>query len=118
MSVGGIVVVGTILVRMPADYFSNSWRREFRPTAHPFLRWAGLIGKNVLGAAVAVLGLILAIPGVPGPGLLIALLGLTLMDFPGKRRLERWIITLPRVFDAVNRLRQRHGKPPFILEDS
>jgi hypothetical protein len=118
MSVGGIVLVAVVLVRMPADYFSSSYHREFWVDAHPFVRGIGLIGKNILGLAIVIIGIVLSLPGVPGPGLLIALLGLTLVDFPGKRPFERWLISRPRVFDAVNRMRTRRGKAPFHLEDS
>jgi hypothetical protein len=62
------------------------------------------------------LGLLLSLPGIPGQGLLTVLIGLMLVDFPGKLRLERWLIGLPRVLQTVNRLRQRYGRPPLILE--
>jgi hypothetical protein len=79
-------------------------------------RWGILLLKNVAGAAIIVLGIILTLPGVPGPGLLTILLGIMLTDFPGKRRLERWLIGRPRVLETLNRLRLRYGKPPFLLE--
>ena len=39
------------------------------------------------------------------------------MDFPGKRRLERWLVSRPTVLNTINRLRQRYGKPPLVLEN-
>jgi hypothetical protein len=39
------------------------------------------------------------------------------MDFPGKRKLERWLIRRPKVLAAVNHLRQQHGRAPFVLDD-
>lgn len=113
-----IALVGALLVWLPANYFSESRSRGFWLDAHPVLRWTGLILKNIIGAAVVVLGILLSMPGVPGPGILIILLGITLMDFPGKRRLEWWLISRPTVLVAVNRLRRRCGKGPFVLQDS
>jgi hypothetical protein len=117
MSLLGGAIVTAVLVRVPATYFSES-RRRFAVNAHPVLRWAGLFCKNVIGIVVVAVGLILAIPGIPGPGILIILLGIMLMDFPGKRRLELWVIRHQTVLGALNRLRRQHGKLPFVVEDS
>ena len=115
-SIGGIVSVSFLLVKLPATYVCDSHPRDFWVDRHPILRWTGLIIKNLLGALIVILGIILSLPGVPGPGILTILMGVLLLDFPGKRRLERWLLSRPRLLDAVNRLRQRYGKPPLILE--
>jgi hypothetical protein len=39
-----------------------------------------------------------------------------LLDFPGKRRLEQWLVRRATVLRAMNRLRQRYGKPPLVVE--
>src|SRR5262244_3096187 len=78
----GFAAVRAVLIRLPADYFSNANRHAFWAGAHPIVRWTGVILKNILGGALAVAGLVLALPGVPGPGLLVVVLGLALMDFP------------------------------------
>ena len=36
---------------------------------------------------------------------------LTLIDFPGKYRLECWFVTRPAVWNSVNWLRTRAGRP-------
>lgn len=105
-----------LLVRLPADYFQDSHDRRWLLGRHPVLRWTALIVKNLIGAVVAILGIVMALPGVPGPGILTILLGILLVDFPGKRRLERWVIGHPRVFRSVNRLRRRYGKPRLSMD--
>lgn len=40
-------------------------------------------------------------------------LGGILTDFPGKRRLARRVIRMPRVLGAINRVRRRAGRPPL-----
>ena len=52
---------------------------------------------------------------LPGQGVLTILLGISLMDFPGKRRLEARIVGQRLVFETVNSLRARFGKPAFVL---
>jgi hypothetical protein len=42
-------------------------------------------------------------------------IGLILLDFPGKRGIERRIIARPRVLGAINRVRARFNRPPMEL---
>lgn len=113
-----IVVIGFLLVKLPATYFLDSHDRDLWIDQHPILRWSGIIAKNLLGVALVVLGALLSLPGIPGQGLLTILIGLVLIDFPGKRRIERWILKRPGVFDRVNAFRGRFGKPPLVLADT
>jgi len=112
-----ILVIGFLLVKLPATYFLDSHDRELWIDQHPVLRWSSIVAKNLLGVALIALGVLLSVPGIPGQGLLTILIGLVLIDFPGKRRLERWILERPRVLDRVNALRRRFGKPPLVLVD-
>ena len=52
----------------------------------------------------------------PGPGVPTILLGLIMMDIPGKRPLEARIIQRPMVLSAVNDLRAKYNKPPLIMD--
>ena len=61
-----IVAAATVLVTLPSTYFLKNHRGEREPGRHPILRGSGRILKNVCGAALVLLGMILALPGVPG----------------------------------------------------
>lgn len=115
-SIGGLALVSLLLVKLPAAYFAQSRPRTFWIDRHPLVRMTGIVVKNVLGAIAIPLGLVMSIPGVPGPGLLVAFIGVMLLDFPGKRKLETRLIAQPAIFQAINNLRRRHGKPPLILD--
>jgi hypothetical protein len=115
-SVGGLAIVGLVLVTLPADYVSDARLRDFWVEKHPIIRWTGLILKNLLGAVAVALGVILSLPGVPGPGILTILIGIMLLDLPGKRRVERWLLSRPSVLGIINGLRRRSGKPPLDLD--
>ena len=109
------LIGGFIIVRMPANHFDPDRRitdHSHRPQWQRVLR---VIAKNTLGVALLILGFIMSLPGVPGQGLLTMFIGLVLLDFPGKRDLERRIISRPTILDACNRLRDRFGKEPFTL---
>jgi hypothetical protein len=58
----------------------------------------------------------LSVPGVPGQGILTILIGAMLIDLPGKRKAEKWLLRHRRVLSAINRLRARYGRPPLVLD--
>jgi Putative transmembrane protein (PGPGW) len=111
-----LLATGFILVRLPADYFAGETPPAFWQDRHPVLRWLGRVGKNVIGAILVVVGIILSLPAVPGQGLLTILIGLMFLDLPGKRRLEQKLVRQPRVLGAINRLRERYGRKPLVFE--
>ena len=110
-----LAIVSFILVKIPADYFSKSHKTKFWSGPNPALHAAKVIGKNVLGILLVALGIVLSIPGVPGQGLLTILLGIMLLDFPGKHRLEQKLLSRPGIVNTINRLRKRFGKPSLEL---
>ena len=71
--------------------------------------------RNLAGTTLVLLGIVLSLPGVPGQGLLTILLGVMLMQVPGKRRLERRIISIAVVQRGTAKIRRRFGRPPFEL---
>jgi hypothetical protein len=109
-------IVSFILVRLPPNYFSSAYERNFLSGRHPALHAAGIIGKNALGILLVAIGILLSIPGVPGQGLLTILLGIMLLNFPGKRRLEQKLLSRPGVLKTINRLRLKFDKPPLIVD--
>jgi hypothetical protein len=106
-----------VLVRLPADYFVGPYAPAFWRDRHPVLRLLGRILRNVIGLLVVIVGVILALPGVPGQGLLTILIGLMCLDVPGKRPLEQWLVGRPRVRGFINALRARHRRPPLRTSD-
>jgi hypothetical protein len=111
-----IVAVGVVMVKIPPNYFSTHYQRDFLPNTRSWVRWGAVIGKNVLGVFLVLLGIVLSLPGVPGQGILTILLGLIMLDIPGKRPLEAKIIQRPPVLAAINRLREKYQKPPLIMD--
>ncbi len=108
-------LVSFVVVKLPATYFHPDHDREVLKDKHRAIRWAGIIGKNLAGVILIVLGVVMSLPGIPGPGLLTILFGVMLVDFPGKRRLEQKFVSQPRVLKAINDLRKRFGEQPMKL---
>ena len=114
MFVGTLVVTPVLVARMPADYFVKPHYRGW-PTAHPALRIAWLVIKNILGVLLAVAGLAMLL--LPGQGLITLLLGVMLLDFPGKHRFELWLVSRRSIYRATTWIRNRKGKQPLLLPD-
>jgi hypothetical protein len=112
--VGTTALTVWFVVKLPADYFvlQRQPRSDSRTSVS---HWAQLLLRNLLALGLIGLGIVLSLPGVPGQGLLTILLGVMLSDFPGKERLERKIVSYPKVLAALNRLRERFGKPPLMI---
>lgn len=110
-----LAIVSFILIKIPPDYFHKDHPREFLSDRSPFIRALAGFGKNVLGVLLVVLGIVMSVPGVPGQGILTILLGIMLLDFPRKRDLEYKLVSRPPVLKAINKLRQRFGKPGLVL---
>jgi len=108
-------IVSLILVKIPANHFSKSRKTKFWAGPRPWLHAAKVIGKNIGGVLLVALGVVLSLPGVPGQGLLTVLLGIMLLDFPGRHRLEQKLLSKPSILNSINKLRDRFGKKPLEL---
>jgi len=101
-----------VVGRLPVDYFSREHRTPWRLSGRePLLAIVLGVLKNILGLFLVVVGIVLLF--TPGQGILTLLLGLALMNFPGKYQLERWLVQRPGVLSSLNWMRQRGGNPPF-----
>lgn len=109
-----ILIVAIVIVKLPANYFSSHYQQDFLPNSSWLTRWGVTIIKNIVGLVLLIAGIIMLIG--PGQGVLTILIGLMMMDIPGKRPLEARIIKRPAVLSAVNNLRARYNKPPLILD--
>jgi hypothetical protein len=112
MLIASLVLVPALVVRIPPDYFTHtrrppgSWAHR-----HPAARLALRIVKNLVGVVLVLAGL--AMLALPGQGLLTILVGCFLVDYPGKYRLEAWLVARPSVLKAMNWLRRRSGRAPL-----
>ncbi len=111
-----LAIVSIVLVKLPATYFRKSHKRKFLADRPPIIRGLAIVGKNLLGVVLVIVGILLSLPGVPGQGMLTVLLGVMLLDFPARPRLERWIVSRPRIHKTINKLRHRFSKPALVLD--
>ena len=111
------IAVPVIIRRLPSDYFlESSGGAEVIRDQHPLLRIRFLVLKNLIGGILVVGGIIMFVN--TGQGLLTVLIGLLLMNFPGKRQLEIRLVQLGPLNKAINWIRRRANQPPFELPES
>lgn len=110
------IAVPMVIRRMPHDYFlETSEATEAIRQQHPALRLFLLILKNVLGLLLVAGGLIMFI--TPGQGILTLLIGILLLNFPGKRRLEIRLIRVKPLKRGIDWIRRRAGRRPLELPE-
>ncbi len=99
-----LLLVPRFLASLPVDYLTTSTPPQGRSML-------GRVLRNVLGVVLVLLGIAMLL--LPGQGLLTLLVGLILVDFPGKHKLVVKLLRRPKVFSIVNKLRARHSRPPL-----
>jgi hypothetical protein len=110
------LVMFLILAWMRPDYFVlRASRAQHAPRRHPVVRFAWHAAKNLIGAVLLLTGVAMLV--LPGQGMLTILVALTLLEFPGKRRLVIRIVRERHVHRAIDWVRARAHQPPIILPE-
>lgn len=97
-----------LLNKIPVDYFMHKEEQHKVRLLSPM----NLI-RNLLGLLILLAGIFMLI--LPGQGILSILVGLTIMNFPGKYALERWVVSRQGVLDSINWIRKKGGNPPLQI---
>ena len=111
---GTLIAVPVIIVSLPHDLLKRGDQSAGK-------QWLNLwylpyvITKNVFGFIVLIAGIVMLV--LPGQGLITIFLGLALINFPGKRKLIRRLLSQKRIYMAITRLRAKFNKPPLELPD-
>ena len=109
-----LIIVPWLIIRMPADYFSRPQRSSWsRRRQHPLIWLPSLIIKNLAAIVCLLIGIAMLL--LPGQGIVTIMVGVLLLDFPGKYRTERWMISRGWIFRLFNHLRRVAKQPPFVL---
>ena len=108
----GILIIPILVARMDSRYFVRDV--SFRTSAKRGLgHWIKRVGKNALGGVLLFAGFVMLF--VPGQGVLTMLIGLTLVDFLGKTKLQRKLVQIKPVQRSLNWMRLRKGREKLIF---
>ena len=72
------------------------------------------IAKILIGVFLLLCGIAMLV--LPGQGLLTIVIGLSLIPFPGKKKLEQNILSRKSVRSSLNWIRTKANKAPFIFD--
>ncbi len=112
-----MVVVPIVVSRLPSDYFIRTGRSGWKARGRRFgwIRWPVLVVKNLLGLGFLFFGALMLV--LPGQGLLTILIAAMLLDYPGKRRLQQWVVTRKGVSSSIDWMRRKAGRPPLKFDE-
>ena len=109
-----LIAVPWLIGRMSPEFFlSHRQVVDARHRRHPLLALGIFILRNGIGFGLLLAGLAMLV--LPGQGLLTMLIGVCVMDFPGKHILVERVIRARQVQQALNWIRRKQGKEPFLF---
>ena len=112
--IGSLLVVPWLILRMKPDYFIRHQREVVeRQQRHPLLTFIIYAVRNVTGFCLFLAGITMLI--LPGQGILTMLIGLSLMDFPGKHRFFDRMVTIEKIQKSLNWIRQKGNRENLIF---
>ena len=109
-----LFIIPALIIRIPADYFYHDKRHNIN-NQHPLIKLFITIAKNILGGILTIAGIVMLF--MPGQGFITLLIGMMIMNYPGKYTLERWLIVKLHGINAINWYRSRHNQPPLQMPD-
>ena len=107
-----------LVAKIPVDYFLHRKRKKIAPSLSvAFIRYLSLrIARNLVGLVLLTGGFLMLF--IPGQGILTMVMGLILVDYPGKYSLEKKVIGFTAVHKGINWLRAKAHKPPLRKHES
>jgi len=106
MFVGSLFAVPWVIARAPEDYFSRD-DKAHRQSSSLSMK----VLKNLAGLVLAGAGVLMLI--LPGQGIVTLIVGLALLDVPGKHALLVRMAKRPSVMRGLNYVRKKRGREPF-----
>lgn len=101
-----------LVCMIPSDYFIKKEQSKFKSN-YPVAWIISSIIKNIFGYVLIFGGILMLV--LPGQGLITIFIGLMLSSYPGKYKIEKKIIAIPRIFKTINWLRKKSDEPPLNL---
>jgi len=107
-----LIALPWIAGMIPKNYFANNKNSQlpFKKN-HSYFMLVTKIGKNILGFIILCGGVLMLF--LPGQGILTIFIGMFLMDYPGKKVIERRLIGYNLVLKSLNWVRAKGGHSPI-----
>lgn len=109
----GILTTPFMIAAIPDNYFDQNKRRSTKTHSPTIIAIVSKILKNLLGIILIIGGIAMIL--LPGQGILTLIIGLLLLDYPGKYHIEKKIASRPKILKLINWIRRKHNKKEFNL---
>jgi ABC-type transport system involved in multi-copper enzyme maturation permease subunit len=108
--IASIVLIPLVIKRMPVDYFTNVAYHTIDVSS--VYKLTMFLIKNMIGLVLIIAGIIMLI--TPGQGIISIIIGLFLMQFKYKYKLEQKLIANDMTFKGLNWIRKKSNQKPFL----
>ncbi len=112
--ISSLILIPWLVLHMDADYFIRH-RQEViaRHNRHPVVTIITFLCRNLAGLVLTIAGVLMLV--LPGQGILTMVLGLSLMDFPGKHRFTDRVILNKKIQQSLNWIRKKGHKEKLLF---
>lgn len=111
-----LAIIPLVICRLHDDYFfhihEHSKNEDLHPLAFALLR----LLRYLLGAILLVAGFLMLF--LPGQGLLTMILGISLLDFPGKQQAVDKLLQIQSIQNSLNWIRKKGNKNTFTFPET
>jgi hypothetical protein len=111
---GSLLAVPWLILQLPENYFiRHRLETGQKRKRHPMLSVLLFCFRNSLGTVLFVCGIAMLV--LPGQGLLTMVIGLALMDFPGKHQLLELLVSNRGVQRSLNWIRRKGDRKELVF---
>jgi len=115
ISIASLALAPLAIARLPVDYFQpDRPPRKLPEGRQPLVHSTLTALRNVFGIFLIVAGAAMVV--LPGQGLLTMVVGVAVLDFPGKHDMVNALGRRPVVMRSLNWIRAKTHKPPFVAQ--
>lgn len=112
-----LLLIPFLISRASSEYFLiHPQKVEQRHKRHPVIALLIRIIRNGLGGFLCLAGAIMLF--LPGQGLLTILVGVSLLDIPGRQTMLNLLIHRHAIQHGLNWIRKKTGRPPFRFPEN
>ena len=111
---GSLIIIPRLIINLPPDFFLKR-KKSVSVKQIVVFRVTFFLLKNFLGFLLLLCGILMLF--IPGQGLLTMFLGLVLLDFPGKYKLQLYCLKVRPVRRSLNWIRRKYEKEAFIFPE-
>lgn len=113
-SIAYFIVISYIITQMDKRYFIRNKTYVEDPAQPSGPAYVIKSIKIIVGVFLLVCGVLMLV--LPGQGLITMLIGLSLLPFPGKNKMEQNLLARKSVRSSLNWIRNKANKDPFIFD--